>query len=300
MKYYYALAGIVLTCLSLLSYSQVAINDDGSAPDNSAMLDVKSTSKGLLFPRMTAAERSAISNPAEGLIVYNTSTHSLEYFNGTLWVSFTPGFSCGNQIQDTAGNVYSTVLIGTQCWMKDNLKTHKYNDGSSIAKVTDNIAWAGLSSPAYCWYDNDSVTHAPSNGALYNWFAASTSNICPTGWHVPSEAEWEALEVYLGMDAATASTFGIRGTDEGQKLKSTSGWYSGGNGTDVVDFTVLPAGARSDSGPFESLTYEGRFWAATEGNSLAGYARRLFFSGNQIYMGTLNKKRGLSIRCIKD
>ncbi len=281
-------------------HGQVSISYDGSDPDNSAMLEVKSNDRGFLPPRMGVTDRAAINDPAEGLMIYNTDTKAIEFFNGTMWITLTNGFVCGQQVQDTCGNVYNTIQIGEQCWMKENLLTQKYSDGSDIPLVNDNIAWAGLSTPAYCWYDNDSATYATSYGALYNWYAASCGNLCPAGWHVATQDEWISLEICLGMDAATAATLGTRGTDEGEQLKSTSGWDSGGNGTDAVGFTALPGGSRDDNGPFSGKGAQACFWTATEGNSLGGYARRIFSSSSQINMGTYKKARGMSVRCIKD
>lgn len=299
LKVIYLVLGFLLA-YPMYTLGQVAICYDGSDPDASAMLEVKCNDRGFLPPRMGVAERAAIADPAEGLMIYNTDTKAIEFFNGTMWITLTNGFVCGQQVQDTCGNVYNTIQIGEQCWMKENLLTQKYSDGSDIPLVTDNIAWAGLSTPAYCWYNNDSATYASLYGALYNWYAASSGNLCPSGWHVATQDEWISLEICLGMDAATAASFGTRGTDEGEQLKSISGWDSGGNGTDAVGFTALPGGARDDNGLFSGDGTQAWFWTATEGNSLAGYARRIFSSSSQINMGTYIKARGMSIRCIKD
>ena len=87
-------------------------------------------------------------------------------------------------ITDKDGNVYTSVTIGTQVWMVENLKTTKYNDGTPIPNVTDNTEWSNLTTPAYCWYDND-ITKKNPYGALYNGYAVRTGKLCPTGWHVP-------------------------------------------------------------------------------------------------------------------
>lgn len=100
-------------------------------------------------------------------------------------------------ITDIEGNVYTSVKIGTQTWMVENLKTTKYNDGTSIPLVTDNAVWKSSLSPAYCWYDND-ISNKEPYGALYNWFAVNTGKLCPSGWHVPTIDEWSVLEQFLG------------------------------------------------------------------------------------------------------
>ena len=101
-------------------------------------------------------------------------------------------------VVDIDGNVYHTVTIGTQVWMVENLKTTKYNDGTAIPLVTDNTAWGALTTPGYCWYNNDSATYKNTYGALYNWYAVNTGKLAPTGWHVPTDSEWTVLTTYLG------------------------------------------------------------------------------------------------------
>jgi len=105
-------------------------------------------------------------------------------------------------ITDIDGNEYNTVVIGTQIWMKENLKTTKYNDATLITYITDTSDWI-TASEAYCWYANDSATCKATYGALYNWYAVDPSsngnrNICPTGWHVPTDGEWATLTIFLG------------------------------------------------------------------------------------------------------
>lgn len=142
----------------------------------------------------------------------------------------------GNPI-DADGNEYETVIIGEQVWFAENLKTTKYNDGSSISNVTSDSEWYNLTSPAYCWYDNDEATYKEQYGALYNWYTVDTSsnvnrNICPEGWHVPSDDEWTQLKEYL-----IASGYNWDGTTNGNKigksLASTSGWFSSSDEGDV-------------------------------------------------------------------
>ena len=112
-----------------------------------------------------------------------------------------------SSITDTDGNVYTSVAIGTQVWMVENLKTTKYNDNSAIPLVTDNTAWGNLSTSGYCWYSND-IANKTAYGALYNWYAVNTSKLCPTGWHVPIDAEWKILERNLGMNNSDADATG--------------------------------------------------------------------------------------------
>jgi uncharacterized protein (TIGR02145 family) len=157
-------------------------------------------------------------------------------------------------VTDGDGNVYNTVTIGTQIWMKGNLKTMKFNYGTSIPNVTDNTTWAGLTSAAYCWYNNDAATYKTTYGALYNWYAVDVAsndgkNVCPAGWHIPSDAEWTTLTDYLG-GASVA----------GSKLKETgtTHWLSPNTGaTNESGFTALPGGGHSRNG---NIIYHWQQW----------------------------------------
>ena len=119
-------------------------------------------------------------------------------------------------VTDIEGNVYKTVMIGTQVWMAENLKTTKYNDDSAIPNVTVNADWIALTADAYCWAQNDEATYKPLYGALYNWYAVETGKLCPTGWHVPTDAEFSTMEISLGMTQAEADGTEWRGTDQGK------------------------------------------------------------------------------------
>ena len=133
-------------------------------------------------------------------------------------------------------NTYGVVEIGDQCWFAENLRTTVYADGSAIPEVTDNTAWSGLSTGARCDYDND-ASNVATYGRMYNWYAASdAAELCPTGWHVPTDEEWTALETYVGANGHSGA--------EGAALKSTSGWNNSGNGTDDFGFSALPGGYR--------------------------------------------------------
>ncbi|MGB4293792.1 MAG: FISUMP domain-containing protein, partial [Bacteroidales bacterium] len=127
-------------------------------------------------------------------------------------------------MNDVDGNRYKVIMIGNQLWMAENLRTTKYNDGTPIPLVTDNTAWSNLTSPGYCWYDNNS-TNKDTYGALYNWYTVNTGKLCPSGWHVPSDDEWTIMQNYL-----IANGFNYDGTTYYNKyakaLASTTGWTS--------------------------------------------------------------------------
>ncbi len=310
---------ILLTLLMIIGINinaQVSINTDGSTPDESAMLDVKSTEKGLLPPRMTETERDAISNPVAGLIIYCIDCIEMQMYNGTAWVNMigspasqAPPPQCGNyNITDIDGNTYSTVLIGTQCWMGENLKTTTYKDGTSIPNVTGGASWFVLSSGAYVWYDND-IAWKNLYGALYNWYTVDDVNgICPSGWHVPTNTEWDALTTYIG---GTSSPNGNK-LKSCRQVESPSGgvckttdhprWDQiGTNGTDDYSFSGLPGGQRESGidGDFFDIGTLGIWWSATE---IGGANADIYFlsGGGDILQTDVNQGKGNSVRCIKD
>lgn len=210
----------------------------------------------------------------------------------------------GGTVTDYDGNVYQTVTIGTQTWMAENLKVTHYSDGSSIPNVTDNTAWGGLSTGAYCWYNND-IANKNTYGALYNWYAVNTAKLAPAGWHVPTDAEWKQLEMALGMTQAQADATGWRGTDQGTQLKNTSGWNNNGNGTNTSGFSALPGGYRYYLGYFNLLGFSGlgeygRWWSATEYSATYAWGRTLGYSHTLVSRYDYLKPGGFSVRCVRD
>jgi len=193
---------------------------------------------------------------------------------------------------DVEGNTYNWVGIGTQVWMKENLQTTKYNDGTSIPLVTDNNSWINLSTPGYCWYNNDEATFR-DRGALYNWYVVETNKVCPAGWHVPSREEFKVLYNYVSPEGYECKWANV--------LKSTSGWPEGANGTDNVGFNAKPAGYRS--GPFNYYQFVVYWWSRTQDPSEDNYAYYGYITSAYTMFTTdysFYKNYGYSIRCIKD
>lgn len=186
---------------------------------------------------------------------------------------------------DVDGNIYKTVRIGSQVWMAENLKTTRYRDGSPIPNVTDNTAWAALTADAYCWYNNNESNKA-TYGALYNWYAVNTGKLCPAGWHVPTTGEWTDLSRYVGSYAGT-------------KLKSTSGWYADGNGTDEYGFSGLPGGYRY-YGNFDAVGQYGEWWSSTEFDGTHALIRSIVYHSGSLGSGPSDKPYGCSVRCVRD
>lgn len=198
-------------------------------------------------------------------------------------------------VTDIDGNVYQTIKVGDKWWMAENLKVTHYRNGESIPNVTDDGTWSGLTSGAYCAYDNDPGL-VETYGYLYNLYAVSDArNIAPSGWHVATESEWQELETFLGMPYADVHSTGWgRGTDEGNKLKEvrTIHWIENSGATDEIRFTALPGGFRS--GGFSELTEDAYFW--TDCN----YTRQLDWWRSDICRTTKSSFYGLSVRCVKD
>jgi uncharacterized protein (TIGR02145 family)/uncharacterized repeat protein (TIGR02543 family) len=188
-------------------------------------------------------------------------------------------------VTDITGNVYNTVQIGSQCWMRENLRATKYKTGETIPVITDMDEWYKLSTGAMCYYDNN-IDYTKKYGALYNWFAVETGNICPTGWHVPNNEEWGIIINYLGG-----------GNEAGYKMKSAYDWtyYNGNNES---GFSALPAGYYHYMGYFVELGHTTRFWSSTEEYHccLVGYGSEISVVNIFYY----NLEFGLSIRCVKD
>ena len=194
-------------------------------------------------------------------------------------------------VTDYDGNVYDTVHIGTQVWMKQNLKTTHYKNGTIISNVIDSIAWTTLATGAYCDYNN-TPANSTTYGRLYNWYAVNTGNICPTGWHVPTDAEWTTLTTYLGGENIA-----------GGKLKEVglSHWLNPNTAaTNETGFSALPGGNRYSDGVCSNMHYNGSWWSSTE-NIATSYSwnRLMGFNYSNTYREYSSKASGFSVRCVK-
>lgn len=184
---------------------------------------------------------------------------------------------------------YGIVDIGSQTWMAENLNYH-----------------------ANSWCYDDNLSNCEEYGRLYNWATimnnegssdsvpSGVQGICPVGWHLPSDEEWRVLEIHLGMSQSESVDVHYRGTEEGKKLKNTTGWYSGGNGTNVAGFYAIPGGYHSKHGNFLDLGAKGDWWTATEYSSTLSWYRSLDFYHDEVYRYVSDKISGHSVRCLKD
>jgi uncharacterized protein (TIGR02145 family) len=224
--------------------------------------------------------------------------------------------ACGATITvtDADGNTYNTVSIGTQCWTKQNLKVTKYSDG--ITPIDYDASggpgggpgggqtWSGQYKGAYTVYGNElsSGTNATNYGLLYNWYAVAgiitsggspSKNICPIGWHVPTDAEWSTLTTYLGGDGVA-----------GGKMKSTGTTYWDSPNTDATnssDFSALPGGYRHQTdGSFNNIRSFALFWSASEASSNLAWLRWVTNASGGVTQHGVDKRRGMSVRCLKN
>ena len=206
-------------------------------------------------------------------------------------------------VTDIDGNTYQTIKIGDQWWMAENLKVTHYRNGDPIPNVTDSTEWTNLTTCAYCEYDNDSA-NVDTYGRLYNWYAVDDSrNVAPEGWHVPNDAEWKQLEMYLGMSQAEADASGLRGNDEGGKLKEAgmTHWNPPNTGaTNESGFTALPGGSRTYNCRFLGMGNVILFWTSTEHIGFGARYRSLHYDYSQVNRSNEAKRSGFSIRCVKD
>ena len=384
---FFIVMGFFLTVPSFCLFAQVGINAGNTAPDNSAMLDVQSTTKGMLIPRMTTNERDAIVSPAAYLMILNTTTRCFEGYNSVtsgwetihcfecpLPVAPTAGthlplpaqitwnwntvanatgykwntvndyatatdmvaataktetgltcntaytrfawaynvcgnstpvtlaqttsacvFTCGSSITDSRDNkVYTTVLIGSQCWIKQNL-----NIGTKIlgsVNQTDN----GIIEK-YCLEDLES--YCDTYGGFYQWnemmqylTTPGGQGICPTGWHIPTDAQWTAVTTFLGGESVAGGKMKTTGT----KQANTGLWNSPNTGaTNESGFSALPAG-RFNGGWVYDTGYNGRWWSSTDVYGSYAYYRDVNYNDGIVSRSNSPKSNGLSVRCLRD
>ncbi len=220
-----------------------------------------------------------------------------------------PSFTCGTStISDVSGYTYNTVLIGTQCWTKENLKVTKYNDGTDIPDLTNSISnpWAPTSGArtGYVGSGVPSSGYVGTYGYLYNWYAVNDSRkLCPTGWHVPTDGEWTSLVRFI--DPA-ASAVGIQSLTAGGKMKSTSTLWTTATppsaGTDDYGFSALPGGFRNRDGNFYNISINAIFWSANVRTTTEAWYRHLFNDNGNVtrYPNALDMSYGASVRCLRD
>ncbi len=197
--------------------------------------------------------------------------------------------SAQSSVTDIDGNSYQTVDIGSQTWIKENLKVTHYLNGDVIPTITDDAQWINLTSGATCNYHNV----ASDYGKLYNFFAVSDPRgLCPDGWHVPSDLDWTTLIVYCGGEGTAGSVL---------KESGTTHWSAPNAGTtNESGFTALPGGWRwYVSGSFSGQGDAGTWWSSTASNNDESYTREMYYDDNSVPSNTDKKIGGNSVRCVK-
>ena len=278
---------------------------------NSSVIDLGIRTGDIIYWDETLRKFRILAPGAEGQVLKIVSGIPVWRADAT---SSTTAFSpCGTTITDIDGNSYNTVLIGSQCWTKENLRVRRYNDGTAIqfdatgGSGGSSTTWQNLTIGAHTIYANDSTT-TPSNrtkyGYLYNWYAAKgiyttgnitstdTLNVCPVGWHVPTDAEWTTLTTELGGESVA-----------GGKMKSigTAYWNSPNTGaTNESGFSALPGGSRNFDGSFNNIRANAFFWSANEFDYNNALYRKLDYNNGNVNRTNNPKSVGYSVRCIRD
>lgn len=198
-------------------------------------------------------------------------------------------------VADIDGNVYRTVKIGTQTWMKEDLKVITYRNGAPINNIpgieVGTPSWIKATDGAYCWYNNN-ISSKKNYGALYNWTAVDKGVLCPKGWHVPTIEEWEVLFVFLGGEKVAAGKLKEAGTDHWTKPNTGADNSSG--------FTALPGGGRLEPYDFIAIGYKGWWWSASKKNIFKSHYVAISYAQAEVGKSTIKTSTGLSVRCIKD
>ncbi len=193
---------------------------------------------------------------------------------------------------DIDGNVYEVVQIGTQTWMKDNLKVTRYRDGTVIPLTSNSSTWSSTSSGAYCAYGNSNYNIAVY-GALYNWYAVTNpKGLCPTGWHIPSNEELTSLTTFLGGPEVA-----------GGKMKETGLHYWNAPNMGVGNasgFSARAAGYRDLNGIFANLMEVDYIWSSSEYSPTHGISRKLYHDNSVISFSGNFKNSGFTVRCIRN
>lgn len=248
---------------------------------------------------------AAVQSPLSGTTSTSVSADITGLASGLIYhyrlnASSTVGTTYGDDSQftttitDIDANVYSFVTISTQVWMVENLKTTKYRNGDLIETTTPDTLNISAEGPSkYQWAYKSNVSNVATYGRLYTWYAVTDSrNVCPDGWHLPTDAEWTTLITYLGGDMPA-----------GGKLKeiAISHWQTPNTGaTNETGFTALPGGYRDISGPFHDIGNYGFWWSATEFTATAAWYRGMLYNGSNAYREHALALSGFSVRCLRD
>lgn len=204
-------------------------------------------------------------------------------------------------VYDLDSNQYTVVKIGKQYWLQQNLRTTQYNDTSRIPGGLPAAAWKSATSGAYAIFE-DNPAYDAVYGKLYNGYAVATGKLCPKGWHVPTDKEWQEMEAFIGLASEEVNRTGGRGSQAGL-LKSTDLWKAADvSANNQTGLNVKPAGTRTDVGDFVTLNQFTGFWTSTTYETAPNYLwyRHYYFNVNEMGRNYVIKNNGYSCRCVKD
>jgi uncharacterized protein (TIGR02145 family) len=314
----YNLAELTTSAISALTSSSATTGGNISEDGGTSV-----TSRGVCWNTAgtpTLSDDTTINSLGTGIYISNITgltPNTIYYIRA--YATNSVGTAYGNQLSfvtdpviwaDIEGNSYNVIRIGTQLWMKENLKTTKYNDNTAIPNVIDSIQWTTLITPSYCWYNNNASSYKNTYGALYNWYTIEKGKLCPTGWHVPSDAEWTILESYLILNG-----YNYDGTTTDNKiakaLASPTGWASSSSmgavgNTDypakrnATGFSALPGGFRAKDGAFRLVGRSGNWWSSSLNSSTYAWFRYFDYTYSNVGRSDIIMRYGFSVRCIKD
>ena len=193
-------------------------------------------------------------------------------------------------VRDVDQNAYPTVQIGDQCWLRENLRTSTYRNGDAIPVIEEDSLWLSTSAGAFAYYTND-PDQDTLEGMLYNHFALSDNRgLCPTGWHVPSDAEWTTLQEYIS-----------RGDKEGGALKDTLEWdFPNAGAANLMGFRARAAGFRAATGGFGGQGIHGFWWSTSPAEPGKAWSRQLNYASTSMFRNANFLLFGMSVRCLKD
>jgi len=247
-----------------------------------------------LFQRIAMNNEPIIRKLMEkGILLENNAESSFNETNEHAKNTNKSDEEVNTQRQNQVDNTLKTVKIGNQTWMAENLNTSNYANGVAIPEAKTAEQWQKYGKEkkgCWCYYENKSA-NGSKYGKLYNWYAAK--KVCPSGWHLPSDAEWTTLtDILGGKDIAD------------KKMKSTSGWndYDGksANGTNTSGFTALPGGYRRSDGSFSDVGDHGYWWSSTVNDAPSAWGRCMYYYYSYVLRNNYYKEDGFSVRCVRD